>query len=408
MSQTDPALKKLSKKPPGNGPLILGLTGAVLALLTVAGAVLNYLLPLALWVDIWLAVAVSGLVGFGTNWIAIKMLFHPRVRVMGVQGVIPSRRADLAKAVAATIEQHLISADRMHKLLVDSGAVSHTLETLTGKLPDLLANPTAKHLAHNEVRRLIQQAVGTVSVEARAAIKKKLRSTGLAVASGAAATAAFGPLAGLLAVGAAKSGMMDPVVDRLLNDMVDELQNSGALDSAAADIVSQMPQAATGLLRNTELKARLTEMVSGASETLLKSIDVRGLIETELLAHDDAELEALIDSVASNELVFIQVIGGGLGMIAGFSLIWPWLLLPFGAAFALAWLVGRRAEIVHERTKKANASAASSVRASIEKTAELAAAAPAACLTEVIEIDVIQRENAQTEPIEAEFVSKPE
>ena len=35
------------------------------------------------------------------------------------------------------------------------------------------------------------------------------------------------------------------------------------------------------------------------------------------------------------------------------------------------------------------------MRASIEKTAELAAAAPAARLTEVIEIDVVQRENRQ-------------
>lgn len=381
-------------KPKGRGPLVLGLTGGILTALTLAGAAFTHFWPTELWAQVWFAVSISGLVGFGTNWIAIKMLFHPRVRVLGTQGVIPARRADLARAVAATIEEHLISADRMHKLLVETGAVSRTLESLSDKLPGLLSDPAARHLAHNEIRRLIQQAVSTVSEDARTRLKKKMRSTGLAAASGAAATAAFGPIAGLFAVGAAKSGVMDPLVDKVLNDMVDELQGSGALDRAAAGIVEEMPKAAKSLLSNSELKGRLTELVSHASEDLLGAIDVKGLIETELLAHDDAELEALIDRVASNELVFIQVIGGVLGAFAGLALIWPWLLAPFGLAFAIAWAIGRRAEIKAEVKRKA----ATSVSASIAKAEQQALAAPVQpVLTEavVVEATVVQSESIE-------------
>ncbi|CAG0974562.1 hypothetical protein PLCT2_01544 [Planctomycetaceae bacterium] len=381
-------------KPKGNGPLVLGLTGGILSALTIAGAVFNHLWPEALWVDIWFAVSISGLVGFGTNWIAIKMLFHPRVRVLGTQGVIPARRADLARAVAATIEEHLISADRMHKLLVETGAVANTLESLSAKLPVLLSDPAARSLAHNEIRRLIQQAVITVGEDARVRLKKKMRSTGIAAASGAAATAAFGPIAGLFAVGAAKSGVMDPLVDKILNDMVEELQGSSALDNAANGIVEEMPRAATSLLRNHEIKSRLTDLVSGASQDLLGAIDVKKLIETELLAHDDAELEALIDRVASNELVFIQVIGGVLGAVAGLALIWPWLLAPFGLAFVVAWLIGRRAELRAERAQAASGSVSQSIsRAEQQALAQ----PPKPALTEalIVEATVVQAETIE-------------
>jgi len=393
MSEMQPSTRDAAGKPKGRGPLVLGLTGGVLAALTLAGAAFSYLWPQALWAEIWFAMAISGLVGFGTNWIAIKMLFHPRVRLFGVQGVVPSRRTDLARAVAATIEEHLISADRMHRLLVDTGAVNATLDSLTVKLPRLLEDPAARHLAHNEVRRMIGDAVTTVADEARAKLKKKMRSTGLAAASGAAATAAFGPLAGLLAVGAAKSGVMDPVVDKVLNDMVDELQSSGALDQAAGDVVAAIPDATSGLLRNKEIRQRLTLLVSDASEDLLKAVDVRGLIESELLAHDDAELEALIDRVASNELVFIQVIGGGLGMAAGLALVWPWLLAPFAVAFGVAWVLGRRAERLHARAQSAN-----SVRTSIEKAQAVQSPAEPERLTEVFSVEAA-RVDVGVEPV---------
>ncbi len=40
--------------------------------------------------------AITGLV---TNWIAIKMLFHPRKKIFGIQGVIPKRKKDIADRI---------------------------------------------------------------------------------------------------------------------------------------------------------------------------------------------------------------------------------------------------------------------------------------------------------------------
>jgi uncharacterized membrane protein YheB (UPF0754 family) len=41
-------------------------------------------------------------IGYFTNYIAIKMLFHPRKKMFGLQGIIPKRRKILAKKISET------------------------------------------------------------------------------------------------------------------------------------------------------------------------------------------------------------------------------------------------------------------------------------------------------------------
>jgi len=86
---------------------------------------------------------------------------------------------------------------------------------------------------------------------------------------------------------------------------------------------------------------------------LVNAVDVAGLIEQELLGRDEGELENLIDRVAANELTFIQVAGGGLGMVAGLALYWPWLLAPIGLLFLMMVQVARMAEKKHARRREA-------------------------------------------------------
>ena len=44
--------------------------------------------------------AIGFVIGYFTNYIAIKMLFHPRKKIFGIQGVIPKRRRALASRIA--------------------------------------------------------------------------------------------------------------------------------------------------------------------------------------------------------------------------------------------------------------------------------------------------------------------
>lgn len=343
----------LSNAKSSSGPRILAITGLTLTTLTVAGAGLRFVFNDALWTQIWFAVSIGGLVGFATNWVAIKMLFHPRVRVLGVQGVVPSRRLELARSVGETLEEHLISGDRMHKLLVGSGAIDEAMGKLAAHLPKLLEDPDARDLITREVTSTIQETMGDVMISAKSKLKQKARSNFSAIIAGSTATASLGPLAGVMAAGAVKSGMLDNMVDKLIDSMAEELRKEGGLDGAASGIVKALPARAEGILKDKQLRGKMTELFSIMAEDLVNAVDVAGLIEQELLGRDEGELENLIDRVAASELTFIQVAGGGLGMVAGLALIWPWLLLPIGGVFLVLVQVARMAEKKHATRREA-------------------------------------------------------
>jgi uncharacterized membrane-anchored protein YjiN (DUF445 family) len=334
------------------GPRLLAVTGLSLTTLTITGAVLRFALDDALWTQIWFAVAIGGLVGFATNWVAIKMLFHPRVRVLGVQGVVPSRRLELARSVGETLEEHLISGDRMHKLLQDSGAIDEAMAKLASHLPRLLEDPEARDLVTREVTGTIQETMGDVMIAAKAQLKAKARGNFSAIVAGGTAAASLGPLAGVMAAGAVKSGMLDSMVDKLIDHMAEEMRKDGGVDAAARGIVKALPGRAEEILRDEKLRAKMAELFGAMAEDLVNAVDVAGLIERELLGRDEGELENLIDRVAANELTFIQVAGGGLGMVAGLALIWPWLLLPIGLVFLALVQVARVAERKHASRRK--------------------------------------------------------
>lgn len=73
---------------------------------------------------IWIVFpVVGGLIGYLTNYLAVKMLFRPRepVSILGwkLQGLVPRRQGDLARKVAHTVEKDLISVDEIQSLVRD-------------------------------------------------------------------------------------------------------------------------------------------------------------------------------------------------------------------------------------------------------------------------------------------------
>ncbi len=64
---------------------------------------------------IYLFPFVSAFIGWVTNWIAIKMLFHPRVekKMLGIriQGIFPKRQQQFAEKLGSLVARELISFD---------------------------------------------------------------------------------------------------------------------------------------------------------------------------------------------------------------------------------------------------------------------------------------------------------
>jgi uncharacterized membrane protein YheB (UPF0754 family) len=67
---------------------------------------------------------VGAIIGYATNWIAVKMLFRPHheVRVFGwklpfTPGVIPKGQARLARAVGKAVEEQLLNETVLKEVL---------------------------------------------------------------------------------------------------------------------------------------------------------------------------------------------------------------------------------------------------------------------------------------------------
>ncbi|NHM26097.1 DUF445 family protein [Desulfofundulus sp. TPOSR] len=69
------------------------------------------------WTQAVLLPVVGALIGWLTNWLAVRLIFRPYkpVRVLGytIQGVVPKRRGELARVIGKVIEEQLLPKERL-------------------------------------------------------------------------------------------------------------------------------------------------------------------------------------------------------------------------------------------------------------------------------------------------------
>lgn len=71
---------------------------------------------------LFLIPVISAFIGWFTNWIAIKMLFHPKEpkKILGItiQGIFPKRQQQFAEKLGKLVSQELLSFDDIQQKLV--------------------------------------------------------------------------------------------------------------------------------------------------------------------------------------------------------------------------------------------------------------------------------------------------
>lgn len=112
---------------------------------------------------------VCALIGWFTNYLAVKMLFHPRqpkiILGFNIQGVFPKRKSALAANLAEAVERELINAADVGKVLNNPAMaemVHAELETHVDKLLDhglVKALPMAAMFLNDDVKAKIKTAL---------------------------------------------------------------------------------------------------------------------------------------------------------------------------------------------------------------------------------------------------------
>ncbi len=87
---------------------------------------------------------VGGVIGYATNWLAIKMLFRPyyEKRFMGIKipftpGLIPKEKSRISKNIGATVGDYLLSPETIARTLSSEDTNKGIKSWIEGKLKSL-------------------------------------------------------------------------------------------------------------------------------------------------------------------------------------------------------------------------------------------------------------------------------
>lgn len=252
-----------------------------------------------------IAIAVSGLIGYGTNYIAIRMLFKPVEKrpILG-QGLIPSQRERIIQVLAKGMHEHILSPELIRNRIEKTG--------FTKKIADLSVDG---------VKGLTQD------VELRKALKSSLMDQITAFTSRPEFRREI-------------SAVIDKQLELSLADGFKRFMlqtykrvNREDYESTIDQIVGGLPKALLEVADRMEAEIdRVGEFMEQQRQpieaglmnlfvNLLDRIDIAGLLAKQMEHFDEQRLERMIWSATNEQLLYIQNLGTLLGVIGGF-VIW--------------------------------------------------------------------------------------
>jgi hypothetical protein len=259
------------------------------------------------WHGVIRTLAVSGLIGFGTNWIAIKMLFWPREsRPVFGHGLIASQRDDLVNKVANEVLENLINEELILAKVHETRIVNRFSSALIDKLRQITQDPEFVVDLRAMVLTYVSELTRHPDFRARFARR---------------AEAALEDFAGEsfrgLVVRRLKELWRGPLIE-LLNSEIERLDTT--LDEALggmSGLAERLPAALDA--RHDEIDRVLTNMLVG----LVHEVDLREIILEQLEGVTPIQLEEAFLEFSDDKLSFITLLGGIFGIVGGFLILWP-------------------------------------------------------------------------------------
>lgn len=286
---------------------------------------------------------IGAVIGYITNYLAVKMLFHPRKEVkLGsvtlpfTPGVIPKGKARLAKAVGQAVGNTLLTKEDMNKHLLSQTTQSMIAdkvmellekgvkqEIMTVSGIDEAAYARKKGKFTGALGDRIFEAVceldikGKVTEAAESEIKAKIRELER--------ESMMGSMIAMMLPEERIVSLIEPIgekieryviengrsyIDPAVESKVDELEHESGLRLLnALDISDEHMRRAV-----MDTYCRLVENNVGR---IFSYIDIAGLIEDKVNGMDVVEVEKLVLSVMSRELNMIVRLGAVIGFLIG-------------------------------------------------------------------------------------------
>lgn len=278
---------------------------------------------------------IGSAIGYFTNFIAVKMLFHPKneIKLVGhtlpfTPGAIPKGKSRLAKSVGNAVGNNLITREDIEKRLTSDELAEKIADMVLGKL-SLPMNyvlegvtdinqediESKKEVVSKSIAKFIAEAISQVDIsgiiieKAPGIITEKLNN----------------PMIQMFMTDELLQVVLEPVgteIQTYIGEHGEEYiapyvseKFSSAGEKPLADILDsfgmdrdQLKQAVMSLYKNA---------VSGCAEKLMTWLDLGSIVEEKINGMSSDELEALVMSVMKKEFNMIINLGALIGFVLG-------------------------------------------------------------------------------------------
>lgn len=286
---------------------------------------------------------IGAIIGYFTNYLAVKMLFRPRseIKFLGKRlpftpGVIPKGKPRLAKSIGRTVAETLLTGDDIKRHMLSEevkGAVSKKImETAKLGIKDGLIEITEMDEKTYEEKKIIfcslaswqiYDAVATMPIKEKVAesmmneIKKKLeelKEDGM-----------MGSMIAMMINDDLIKSIIEPVSNQIYKHIDKhgmeyirpalEKKVSDAENLSGVDVLSSLGIEPEEF--EDSVKKLYGRVVESNIDSVLEHLDLAALIEEKINAMDVIQLEDMVLSVMKKELNTIVRLGALIGLIIG-------------------------------------------------------------------------------------------
>ncbi|MBO6524288.1 MAG: DUF445 family protein [Balneolaceae bacterium] len=263
--------------------------------------------------------SISGMIGFLTNWLAIKMLFRPTKKrpILG-QGLIPAQKERIAYRLAVAVSEDLINPEIIKKKIHESQAITKYREKATDYIKAIIDDPEFRL----ELKKLVVSYVDEMVADPE--IRGTLAKTVIEQIEGAIEQNSFERVA-LKAYSFLKGQEMQDLVEEALNKVPGGVEKGlDKMDTFLDDLPNRIDKHSS----------TIEDIVTSLLYKLINQLDVHSLVEDNLRQYDEKRLEIMIKNASNDQLRYIQYLGAVLGTLGGF-VIWQ----PLASLAVLGFII---------------------------------------------------------------------
>lgn len=277
---------------------------------------------------------VGAIIGYFTNYLAVKMLFRPyKAKKIGkwtlpfTPGIMPKRQPQLAKAIGKAVGEKLFTADDIKNAVLEKDFKQNTinlvLDGVYGKenaqtvdsLLDVVLEENQCHEIKEKASLCVTERL--IHTANKLNVGELIAKQGIAVINEK--KSSLGMLAMMISDDMLNGVLMQ--VGEKINDYISENGQDLLLPLVREELNTVTSKTVDEIFSKEKcekiISAAYDKIVSKAIDGLLKDLDISAVVEAKINAMDMHELEALCMSVMKKELNAVVNLGAVIGFLLG-------------------------------------------------------------------------------------------